>query len=127
MGFRRENRAIADLMSVRLALDGKNMSRRVVITGVGCITPLGTDVHAVWDALAEGRSGVGPITLFDASNFPVRIAAEVRDWDMSDIGEDPSQWQRHARQTQFAVASAVKASQSAGLDDVSMDPARKGV
>jgi len=103
------------------------MSRRVVITGVGCVTPLGTEVDAVWDALREGRSGVGPITLFDASNFPVRIAAEVCDWDMSDIGEDPSQWQHHARQTQFAVASAVKASQSAGLDDVSMDPALKGV
>ena len=103
------------------------MRRRVVITGAGCITPLGADPRAVWDCMAEGISGVGPLSLFDASGFPVRIAAEVRGWDMSDVGEDPAVWRRHARQTQFAVAAAIKAARSAGLRDARLDPRRVGV
>ncbi len=103
------------------------MSRRVVITGIGCITPLGHEPRSVWNALVSGQSGAGPITLFDASNFPVRIAAEVRDWDMSQVGEDPAHWQRHARQTQFAVAAAINAHRVAGLADYSIDPVRVGV
>ena len=51
--------------------------RRVVITGLGAITPLGLTVEEYWQGLIEGRSGIGPITLFDASAFPVKIAAEV--------------------------------------------------
>jgi len=103
------------------------MRRRVVITGVGCVTPLGVEVDEFSCRLTQGRSGVGPITLFDASRFPVRIAAEVRNWDMSDVGEDPARWQRHARQTQFAVAAALKAARSAGLQDAHVDPQRVGV
>ena len=56
------------------------MSRRVVITGIGLITPLGTGAQKTWEALLEGRSGMGPITKFDASDFSVRIAAEVDDF-----------------------------------------------
>ena len=85
------------------------MRRRVVVTGAGCVTPLGADTNQVWRRLTDGQSGVGPITLFDARTFPVRIAAEVRDWDMSDVGEAPEQWSGQARQTQFAVAAAMKA------------------
>jgi 3-oxoacyl-[acyl-carrier-protein] synthase II len=77
--------------------------------------------------MAEGVSGVGPLSLFDASGFPVRIAAEVRGWDMADVGEDPAVWSRHARQTQFAVAAAIKAARSAGLFDAPRDPRRIGV
>ncbi|MEX0819099.1 MAG: beta-ketoacyl synthase N-terminal-like domain-containing protein, partial [Pirellulaceae bacterium] len=64
------------------------MRRRVVITGVGSINPMGHDVETVWTGLKEGRSGVGYTTIFDASRFPTRISAEVKNWDITDIGED---------------------------------------
>lgn len=103
------------------------MRRRVVVTGIGGVTPLGWDVDRIWDCLLRGQSGVGPISLFDATSFPVRIAAEVRNWSIQEVGEDPAQWTRHARQTQFAFASAVKASRAAGLADAAIDPVRMGV
>ncbi|MBA3656522.1 MAG: beta-ketoacyl-[acyl-carrier-protein] synthase II, partial [Gemmatimonadaceae bacterium] len=57
------------------------MKRRVVVTGLGVISPVGNDVATTWDALKQGRSGTGPITKFDATNFPVRFAAEVKGFD----------------------------------------------
>jgi len=60
------------------------LDRRVVVTGLGMVTPLGTGVEKNWEALAAGRSGAGPITKFDASQFPVRIAAEVKDFNPED-------------------------------------------
>ncbi len=110
------------------------MRRRVVITGLGCVTPLGSDVHAVWNRLTAGRSGVGRLTLFDASHFPVQIAAEVKDWSIAEVGEDVAKWRHHPRQTLFAVASGIKAVRSAGLDaganghgTPKVDPLRFGV
>jgi len=103
------------------------MRRRVVATGLGCITPLGTETEQVWPRLVAGESGVGPISVFDASDFPIKIAGEVRDWHISDIGEDPADWQGHPRQTLFAVAAAVKAARSAGLPEAGIDPRRIGV
>lgn len=98
-----------------------------MITGVGCVSPLGVDVEEFSRSLMQGKSGVGPITLFDASEFPVRIAAEVPNWDVSRIKEDPLRWRRHPRQTQFAVAAASQAVESAGLRDAQVEPARFGV
>ncbi|HPM80220.1 MAG TPA: beta-ketoacyl-[acyl-carrier-protein] synthase family protein [Candidatus Anammoximicrobium sp.] len=103
------------------------MRRRVVVTGIGGVTPLGVEVREIWDGLLRGQSGVGPITLFDASRFPVRIAAEVRNWSMDRVVDDPAPWARHARQTQFAVAAALQASRAAGLPDAAIDPLRIGV
>ncbi|HTQ39896.1 MAG TPA: beta-ketoacyl-[acyl-carrier-protein] synthase family protein [Pirellulales bacterium] len=110
------------------------MRNRVVITGVGCVTPLGSDVREVWNRLTAGRSGVGRLTLFDASRFPVQIAAEVKDWSIAEVGEDPLRWQHHPRQTLFAMASGIKAARSAGLDangnggpHVKINPLRFGV
>lgn len=103
------------------------MRRRVVVTGIGGVTPLGVEVPLIWERLLRGQSGVGPITLFDASNFPVRMAAEVRNWSMEQVGEDPAAWSRQARQTQFAVAAALLASRAAGLRDSAIDPVRMGV
>ena len=97
------------------------------MTGIGGVTPLGSEVGGIWDRLLRGQSGVGPISLFDATGFPVRIAAEVRNWSIQDVGEDPALWTRHARQTQFAFASALKASRAAGLTDAAVDPLRMGV
>jgi 3-oxoacyl-[acyl-carrier-protein] synthase II len=89
--------------------------RRVVITGVGCITPLGTCVEDVWKNLVAGASGVGPTTLFDASRFPTRIAAEVRGWDITQAGEDADRWRFCGRHTRFAAGAALQAMHDAGL------------
>ncbi len=93
------------------------MARRVVITGIGLVTPLGHDVETVWQKLLTGQSGVGPITLFDASNFPTKIAAEVKDFDMSAIGEDPADWEKQERHAKFALGAGFKAMVDAGLWD----------
>ena len=103
------------------------MRRRVVVTGIGGVTPLGCDIRSIWSRLLDGQSGVGPISLFDATGFPVRIAAEVRNWSIEEVGEAPAAWARHARQTQFAYASAMKASRMAGLADAPLNPLRMGV
>lgn len=90
------------------------MSNRVVITGLGLVTPVGNDVATSWDALVAGRSGVGLITLFDASEYPARIAAEVRDFDpVALFGRREAR--RMDRFVQFAMASAGQALDDAGL------------
>ena len=103
------------------------MTRRVVITGMGCINPMGYDVETVWTGLKEGRSGVGRTTIFDASDFPTKIAAEVKDWDVSRTGEDPVIWGQRARHTQFAAAAAKQAVEGSGILDSDLDPVRFGV
>ena len=75
------------------------MRRRVVITGIGCVNPLGNDVESMWAGVKEGRSGVGYTTVFDASKFPTKISAEVKNWDITDTGEDPEIWKHRARHT----------------------------
>ena len=101
--------------------------RSVVVTGIGCVTPLGWEVETVWKRLLAAESGVGKISLFDASNFPTKIAAEVRDWDLSDVGEDPEKWRYQGRHTHFAVGAAKKAVADAGIMDSSLDPLRFGI
>ncbi len=103
------------------------MRRRVVVTGVGCVTPMGAEVEQVWKRLLKGESGVGYISLFDASNFPTKISAEVRDWDVSDVGEDPEDWKFQGRHTRFAVGAAKKAVADSGILDRPLDPTRFGV
>jgi 3-oxoacyl-[acyl-carrier-protein] synthase II len=97
------------------------------VTGIGCVTPLGTDVETMWRRLRNGESGVGYTTLFDASNFPTKISAEVRDWDVSDVGENPEDWKFQGRHTRFAVGAAKKAMADSGLDLDKVDPIRFGV
>lgn len=103
------------------------MRRRVVVTGMGCVTPLGNDVETLWSNLKESRSGVGYITLFPADHFPTRIAAEVKDWDISKAGEDPAQWEYAGRHTHFAIGAAKQAYNASGLADAKLDPTRFGV
>jgi 3-oxoacyl-[acyl-carrier-protein] synthase II len=82
---------------------------------MGCVTPLGTTVPELWANLKAGRSGVGPTTLFDASNFPTRIAAEVRNWSLADVGEDTAPWEKRGRHTRFAIGAAKQAVEQAGV------------
>jgi 3-oxoacyl-[acyl-carrier-protein] synthase II len=103
------------------------MRRRVVITGVGCVTPMGNDVKTLWGRLLKSESGVGPTTLFDAINFPTRISAEVRDFDVSSVGEDVEKWSHRGRHTRFAVGAAKQAVTDAGLSDARLDPTRFGI
>lgn len=103
------------------------MRDRVVITGLGCVTPLGGTPEQTWDGLTRGRSGVGPLTLFDASRYPVRIAAQVRDWSLENVVADPAPWAHAPRHTTFAIGAALDAAHRAGLPDDRMDPTRFGV
>jgi len=91
------------------------------------ITPVGRDVESTWAALRGGRCGVGPITLFDASTFATRIAAEVPDFDLADYRDDADRWAEHSRTSQFALAAATQAVAHAGLDVDRPDPSRFGV
>jgi len=101
--------------------------RRVVITGVGCVTPLGTRVERLWQNLLKGASGVSYTTLFDASNFPTKISAEVRDWSIAEAGEDPERWRYQGRHTHFAVGAAKQAVADSGVLDKAIDPTLFGV
>lgn len=103
------------------------MRRRVVVTGIGCVTPLGADVETMWRRLLAGESGVGYISIFDASGFPTKIAAEVRDWDISQAGENPEDWKYQGRHTRFAVGAAKQAVADSGIDLERLDPTRFGV
>lgn len=91
-----------------------NERRRVVVTGLGLLTPVGNDVEATWSALLEGVSGAGPITLFDAADQSVRFAAEVKDFDASEF-MDPKEARRSDRFLQFAMATAHQAMEASNV------------
>lgn len=92
-----------------------NKRNRVVITGMGVVAPNGIGLEAFWESLLAGRSGVGPITLFDASGFKSRIAGEVKGFDPFDYIEPELKPRRWARHTQFAYAAAMMALEDAKL------------
>lgn len=98
--------------------------RRVVVTGIGAISPIGTGVDAFWSALTSGQVGIGPIEGFDASNLPVKIAGEVRDF-RPDQWLTPKEVKRTDRCVHFAVGAAKLAWSDAG--EPAVDPARTGV
>ena len=99
---------------------------RVVVTGIGAITPLGQGIDAFWDNLVAGKPGIGPMTLCDPTGYPCRISGEVRDFD-------PAQYlpnrdaRRMARFSQLAVAAGMRAVEEAELDMAAEDPFRVGV
>ena len=100
--------------------------RRAVITGMGVVSPLGSTVDQYWSGLVSGRSGVGPITLCDATPFPCKIAGEVDQFDPS-MYMDAKDAKRMARFSQFAVASAALAIEDSGLDISKTNQERLGV
>jgi 3-oxoacyl-[acyl-carrier-protein] synthase II len=97
---------------------------RVVVTGLGAVTPLGNDVQNTWEAALAGRSGVDWIRAFDASGFPVRVAAEVKDFDPTSV-VSPKEARKLDRNVLLALASAKEAVGDAGLNG--FDPARVGI
>jgi 3-oxoacyl-[acyl-carrier-protein] synthase II len=99
---------------------------RVVITGLGAVTPLGSSVQQLWEGLLAGRSGIRRITQFDASEFPCQIAGEIPDFDPAAYMER-KEARRFPRSSQIALASARQAMQDAGLPETMPDPERAGV
>jgi 3-oxoacyl-[acyl-carrier-protein] synthase II len=105
------------------------MSRqRVVVTGMGMISPVGNDVSSFWSAITAGKSGAGPITLFDPAEFTTKFACEVKNFDIGDL-MDPKEARRYKRFTQFGIAAAHQALTDAGLagDNCPLNKDRIGV
>jgi len=104
------------------------MRRRVVITGLGAITPLGHNVRQMIDAQLNGKNGVGPIQSFNAQRFPTKFAAQVREFDLPRFILDCERWQHSGVNSQFAAVAAQEALQHAGLlDDARVNRDRFGV
>jgi 3-oxoacyl-[acyl-carrier-protein] synthase II len=101
-------------------------SKRVVVTGVGAVTPVGNDVESYWDSVSAGRSGVGYITHFDASDWPAKIAAEVKGFDPLDY-MDTRDARRSSRFIQLATAAAQMAIDDSSLEMSKEDPTRVGL
>ena len=100
--------------------------RRVVITGMGAVTPLGHTVQETWDAVRAGACGIAPITLYDHSSQKVSLAAEVKNFDPTRVLEK-KEARRMDRFTQFAVTAAAEAMAQSGLDLEREDAARMGL
>src|SRR5205807_1056867 len=94
---------------------------RVVITGMGILAPNGIGIKPFWESLLAARSGIGPITLFDASDLKSRIAGEVKGFDPTEHIEPELKPRRMARHTQFAYAAAMMALRDAGLEIAESD------
>lgn len=102
------------------------MSRRVVVTGMGAITPIGNDVESFWQGLKEKKLGFGPITYFDTTDYKAKLAAEVKDFDPKKY-MDPKAARRMEAFSQYAVAAAKEALNNAGIDMEKEDAYRIGV
>ena len=100
--------------------------RRVVVTGLGIVSPVGIGVPAAWEAIVAGRPGIGPITRFDASGFPVRIAGEVRDFDVSKW-LSAKEARRYDTFVHYGLVASMEAVRDAGLDGWTGDRERAGV
>ncbi|MGM0688394.1 MAG: beta-ketoacyl-ACP synthase II [Bacillota bacterium] len=100
--------------------------RRVVITGVGLVTPLGSDKFEFWNNLVEGKSGISAVESFDVSQYPCRIAGEIKDFDPAFYMEK-KEAKRVDRYTQLGIAAALQAWRDAGLDSIELDKDEIGV
>ncbi len=101
---------------------------RVVITGMGWVTPMGQDLEGVWRRLLGGESGISRTTLFDAGTFPTQISAEVKGFEFAAVpGVDPAVHVGAGRNTQFALAACAGAWRMAGLNSAGVDPDRCGI
>ncbi len=101
------------------------MKKRVVVTGMGAITPIGNSVDSFWDSVKQGKIGFAPITYFDTADYKCKLAAEVKDFNAADY-MDKKAARRMEPFCQFAVAAAKEAIEDAGLDMTKEDPYRTG-
>lgn len=88
--------------------------RRVVITGLGAVSPVGNNVKDSWENIKSGNSGIDKITLFDTTDYPVQIAAEVKGFDLSVYGVDRKMMRKMNRQTKFLLGASIEAVTDAG-------------
>lgn len=102
------------------------MRTRVVVTGMGAVTPIGNDVESFWQGLKDKKVGIGPISYFDTTDFKCKLAAEVKDFDPKAY-MDPKAARRMERFSQLAVAASKQALEQSGLDMSKEDPYRVGV
>jgi 3-oxoacyl-[acyl-carrier-protein] synthase II len=102
------------------------MHKRVVVTGIGAVTPIGNDVPTFWESIRNGKSGLGPNTKFDVTDYPSKVAAEVKDFDISSF-VDKKEARKMDDFTLFALKAAHEAMGDAGLSTSGIDPERIGV
>ena len=102
------------------------MKNRVVITGMGVVHSLGCDVETFWNAIKAGKSGIGTVTRFDVTDYPTKVAAEIKDFDASAY-IDKKESRRMDRFVQYAIVAASQAVTQSGIDFSTMDPYRAGV
>ncbi len=100
--------------------------KRVFVTGLGAVTPIGIGIDNFTEGLRQGKSGIGPITFFDASQHSVQIAGQINDFDVEQFMNKKDS-RRHDRYSQFAMSAASMAVQQAGLKEKNFDPFRVGV
>lgn len=101
--------------------------RRVVITGLGAVSPVGNNVKDSWESIKNGKSGVSKITLFDASEYPVQIAAEVKDFELGSYGVDRKAMRKMNRQTKFLLGASIEAVNDAGYTKESIGKEHIGI
>lgn len=101
--------------------------RRVVITGIGAVSPLGNDLTSTWEAMKAGKSGIGLIQQMDTTEYPVKIGGEVKDFDPKPFYTDPKDARRADRYTNLAMAASKMAVEHSGLDPEAVDKTRVGV
>lgn len=101
--------------------------RRVVITGLGAVSPVGNNVKDSWENIKAGKSGVDKITLFDASEYPVQIAAEVKDFNLESYGVDRKAMRKMNRQTKFLLGACIEAVNDAGYTKESIGKENIGI
>lgn len=118
---------LARKQSPRLGYSHHMSERRVVITGIGCLSPLGNDLESTWDGLKNGRSGVRKIQSIDTEHFECKIAGEIRDFDADGYFNVPKDARRSDRYVQYAVAASKMAMADSGLDTSKIDARRYGV
>ena len=100
--------------------------RRVVITGLGIVSPVGNDIKSAWANILAGKSGIGPLTNFDATDFPVRICGEIRDFDVTEYIKEKDA-RRMGAFIHYGIAAACQAIRDAGLEISEADAVRAGV
>lgn len=103
------------------------LRRRVVITGLGCVSPVGNSVEETWNSVKNGKCGVTNITLFDSSRLPVKVAAEVKDFDITKYGIDSKATRKMARFSKFCLAASAQAISDSGYTPEALKAEKMGV